>query len=480
MKGKTETYHSYGNIYTSTAEVFYPKTVEELQEILAFCRINGRRVTPAGSFHSFDRQNASQDVVISMRHFDRIECDAEQGLLTAGSGASWGAIFDAAYAKKCLLYTCVTGSAPTAGGTLSINSYSMWSPGVGKESNHCISITLMTTAGELVTCSRDEHSDLFLGVIAGLGLLGFIIDITYRVLPVKRDFKIKFSIEDYEHVETLEDHLDQRKIKDLSQLEQVKGQGALFYREKGVPKFTVYNCSYERTNQPVVINGFFRQLATLASGLIRFFPTLVDRVLVYEKDKAPAKRLLLKNLSAPRYGLFWAQPDYRWSKKFSRFFQRWGYEPKLYQNSYFIPIGEERVTTFTKKVYELIAQYQLQAFMFDVLHIPQDELPFVLSCSRDTAGFYVNTTFMEKTNREDLMACYHQLNLLALELAGSLNLSKNCFIQPNLLEQMYAPALAEFKALKEKYDPAHLLTSNFFEHYFPSYFGTKAVVEGED
>lgn len=471
MKGTIETYYSYGNIYQSTAEVFYPKTIVELQDILAFCRENKRKVTPAGSFHSFDRQNAGKDVVISMRHFKEIHCDAEKGVLVAGAGASWGEIFDAAYKEKCLLYTCVTGSAPTAGGTLSINSCSVWTPGVGKESDHCLSFQFLTTEGELLTCSRTENTELFRSVIGGLGLLGFIINITYRVLPVGSDFEIVISVDEYENLDDIEKRLHLRKASKLDQLELLRSQSTLFYREKGVPKFTVYNRLYHRIKRPNIASKFSMWTAILASGLIRFFPKLADKAVAREKGKPPHKQLLIKNLTAPRYGLFWAQPDYEWSKKFSRFFQRLGYEPKMYQNSYFIPVGDDRVTTFTKKVYELNDQYQLRSFMFDVLHIPQDDLPFVLSCSRNTAGFYVNTTFMDSTNKEDLMTCYTQLNELALELGGSLNLSKNCFIKPAILEKMYAPALEEFTALKKKYDPSNLLISDFFEHYFPTYFG---------
>lgn len=474
MEGTTETYYSYGNIYTSTAEVFYPKTIKELQQIIAFCQQAGRKITPVGSFHSFDRQNASKDVAVSMRHFDQVNCDPQKGIVVVGAGASWGKIFDEVYEKKCLIYTCITGSAPTAGGTLSINSCSVWTPGVGKEADYCISFEFVTTEGEVLTCSRTENEELFRGVIGGLGLLGFITSITYRVLPVGSDFEITFEVDEYDDIDDIEKRLDLRKAKHLDTLESIQGQATLFYREKGIPKFNVYNRRYQRIPRANVASKFSQWSATLASGLIRYFPKLADQAVLQEKGKPPHKRLLIKHLSAPRYGLFWAQPDYEWSKTFSRFFQKLGYEPKLYQNSYFIPIGEDKVSTFTKKVYELNDQYQLRSFMFDVLHIPQDDLPFVLSCSRDTAGFYVNTTFMDSTNKEHLMTCYTQLNQLALEMGGALNLSKNCFIEPAILEQMYAPALEEFVQLKKKYDPSNLLTSDFFEYYFPSYFGKNA------
>ncbi len=181
MKKEFKTYCSYGNIYQYTAEIFYPTTLEELREALQFCRANNRSIIPGGSFNSFDRQNGSQDVVISMRHFDQVTCDPVAGTVVAGAGASWGKVFDVAYASHCLLYTCVTGSAPTVGGTLSINSGSVWTPVVGKEGTHCLSFKFMTVDGTLYHCSRTENSDLFCGVIGGMGFLGFIVEaLTYR------------------------------------------------------------------------------------------------------------------------------------------------------------------------------------------------------------------------------------------------------------------------------------------------------------
>lgn len=476
MKGSTQTYHSYGNIYASTAEVFYPKTIQELQEILAFCRQNGRKITPAGSFHSFDRQNAGKDVVISMKHFDQITCDAQEGILVVGSGASWGEIFEVVYEQDCLLYTCITGSAPTAGGTLSVNSYSIWSPGVGKEGCHCLSFKIVTTEGELFTCSRTENSDLFYGVIGGMGLLGFVVEITYKILPVSSPLEIDIQVKDYDNINDLEARLDLRKAQDLSTLEDVQSQCALFYMHQGQPQFIAVDRSYKKVPTKRKGSKLTFLAAVLASGLIRFFPELGNKIIYKDKHKPASKRTIFKNLNFRHYGTFWAQPDYEWSKKFSRFFQKLGYEPKMYQNCYFIPNEGNKTTQFVKQAYALSENKQLKTFMFDVTYSPQDE-PFVLSHATHIDGFLVNITFMEKNDQRDILAAFQQLNQLAWEMGGNLNLGKNCFIEPNLLEKMYAPALEKFVQLKQQYDPSNLLSSDFFEHYFPSFFLENKGVE---
>lgn len=473
MKGETKTYYSYGNVYESTAEVFYPKNLTELRELLLFCKENKRKITLAGSFNSFDRQNSGNDVVISFREFNSIKYNSSNHTITVGAGASWGAIFDVVYENKCALFTCVTGLKPTAGGTLSVNTNSVWTPGNGKEGDHCLEVEVMTTEGQVLTCSRTEHRDLFYGVIGGVGFLGFIINITYQVFYVGSHYEIETSVVDYDNIDEIEKKIALRKSKEFKSLEDLKSQSSLFYLDDKQPKFCVYNRRYKRVKKYKKSSKLAVALATIASGVIRFYPSLASKAVKKDTHKKPSKRLLIKNLTAPKYGTFWAQPDYNWSRNFSSFFQKLGYEPKLYQNSYFIPEGDEKVTLFTKKIYDLIEEKGLEFFMFDIMYISKDE-SFTLSPTKKVGGFYVNTTFMEKTDLKDLMDAYKVLNELAFDLGGKINLAKNCFIEPQLLEQMYQEELEEFAALKAKYDPSYLITSNFFETYFPSFFSLES------
>jgi FAD/FMN-containing dehydrogenase len=469
MKGNKETYYSYGNIFSSTAEVFRPQNIEDLRTLLAQLQQDKRKVTVGGSFNSFDQQNSSKDAVISLINFNTIEYDPSNHTVTVGAGASWGEILDVVYQNKSVLFTCITGSVPTAGGTLSVNSNSTSTASVGKEGNHCISFDIMLTDGRLLTCSREQHPDLFYGAIAGFGLLGFITRITYQTFHVGSHYKISRTLAHHDNIEAIEDKIWLRKSPQLNELKDIQAQGSVFYMDNGTPNVSVHNAFYEQVDQKVENSKILFFFMMLASGFFRIFPSLVNKAIKADANVPANKRRIIKSSEAIHLGTFWVQPDYVWSKKVSPLFNKLGYEAKLYQNSYFIPEGEDKVTTFTKKVFELIQQYQLQVFMFDICYIPKDE-PFVLSPSRNSGGFYVNTTFMDKTNKEDLLHCYSFLNELAYEMGGSLNLAKNCFIDPLLLEKMLAPNLEEMVALKKKYDPSHLITSNFFEEYFPSYF----------
>ena len=469
MEAKNTTYHSYGNLFESQANLYLPKTVEELRAILVYCRENNKRITPAGSFHSFDRQNSGNDVVIGFQHFKSIVYNEEKHTVKVGPGAQWGAIFEVACQHQCILYTCITCTKPTAGGTLSVHSHSVWSPGVGKEGNYCTELEIMTTDGRLLTCSRTENSDLFYGVIAGFGMLGFIVSITYQLFYVGQPVEIAIDTVAHDNIDDLEKKFDLRMPEQIERLEDIRSQSSLFYSDGGQSKFLVYNRSYRVVAKTEKPSKFKFWQAVLANGIIRFFPSIVNPILRYEAKRPPEKQLLIKGLNVIHPGTFWTEPDYYWTTYCGPLLRPFGYKTFLHQMEHFIPMGEERVTKFTKKVYELLEKYNLHFFMFDVKYIPQDE-PFVLSPSRFSDGFYVLITFMDYFDKTAIMSFYEELNDFAFELEGKISLAKNCFIKPALVEKMLRVEIEEFMQLKAKYDPDFRLTSNFFETHFPSYF----------
>ncbi|MEM9822555.1 MAG: FAD-binding oxidoreductase [Bacteroidota bacterium] len=469
MTKQKTTYFSYGNVHRSQAEVYYPKTLSELKAILAFCKKENRKITPAGSFHSFDQQNSGNDVVISFIHFDKLTYHASDHTITVGAGAKWGAILEAAYQNKCLVPTCITCSQPTAAGTLSVQAHSMWSPGNGKDGNQCVALELMTTEGDLLHCSRTENSDLFYGVVSGMGMLGFIVSIKYQLFYVGQDYEIKIHTTQSDDIKNIEQKLDLRMAKQFTQLKDFQSQSTLFYLENGAPKFTVYNREYELVERRRGESTFRFYQSVVANGAIRLFPSLVNQVLIRDARRSDANKWLLQGLRSVTRGTFWAESEYYWTKYLSKVIRPFGYQTQLYQMTYFIPFGGDQVSAFTEVAYDLMQQHELKFCMFDIMYVPKDE-PFVFSTSRWSDGFHVNLTFMDYIDREKLMRFFAQLNELAAELKGKIYLAKNCFVESSLLEEMHRPEIEEFVQLKQKYDPNGRLISNYLENHFPSYF----------
>ena len=49
---------------------------------------------------------------------------------------------------------------------------------------HVLSLRLRLGSGEIVTCSREEHPDLFRATLGGMGLTGHILTVTFRMAPI--------------------------------------------------------------------------------------------------------------------------------------------------------------------------------------------------------------------------------------------------------------------------------------------------------
>ena len=51
-----------------------------------------------------------------------------------------------------------------------------------------MSIDLLRSSGEIITCTPEQNSDFFKSTIGGLGLTGLIIKAKIKLIPIKNDF----------------------------------------------------------------------------------------------------------------------------------------------------------------------------------------------------------------------------------------------------------------------------------------------------
>jgi FAD/FMN-containing dehydrogenase len=71
------------------------------------------------------------------------------------------------------------------GGCVAMNIHGKNCFRVGPFGDHVIDLDLLTTAGERITCSRQQRPDLFRAVIAGLGLLGAVTRVKLKLKHVE-------------------------------------------------------------------------------------------------------------------------------------------------------------------------------------------------------------------------------------------------------------------------------------------------------
>ena len=165
---------------TPVARVSEVRTEEDVRNALALARSEGRRVSIAGARHSQGGHAfATNNVVLDMRTFNRVDVDTAGGVITAQSGATWHDIQNRLhphYAVKAMQSTDVF----TVGGSISVNAHGMdhQSGSVGRTVR---SMRVMLADGTVRTVSRTQDAELFRLVVGGYGLFGVILDAVIEI-----------------------------------------------------------------------------------------------------------------------------------------------------------------------------------------------------------------------------------------------------------------------------------------------------------
>ncbi|MEU2564983.1 D-arabinono-1,4-lactone oxidase [Streptomyces longispororuber] len=161
-----------------------PASVDELVEAVRGARADGLTVKPVGTGHSFTAAAATDGLLIRPDLLTGIRAiDHAAGSVTVEAGTPLKRL-NAALAREGLSLTNMGDiMEQTVSGAVSTGTH-----GTGRDSAslaaQITALELVTADGEILTCSRDEHPDVFAAARVGLGALGVITAITFSVEPL--------------------------------------------------------------------------------------------------------------------------------------------------------------------------------------------------------------------------------------------------------------------------------------------------------
>jgi alditol oxidase len=168
-----------GNLTYSTSSIYYPKTVEEVQEVVSSCR----KLRVLGSRHSFNTIADSKEHLVSLQSMDRIVLlDKTAHTLTLESGTRYGDIAPFLHQNGYALPNLASLPHITIAGACATATH-----GSGVRNGSLASavsvIELVKAGGEVVTLSREKDRDLFAGAVVHLGSLGVVTKVTLDLVP---------------------------------------------------------------------------------------------------------------------------------------------------------------------------------------------------------------------------------------------------------------------------------------------------------
>jgi xylitol oxidase len=172
-----------GNVVFDTTTVHEPRSVDELQALMATAARDGRSVRAAGSRHSFSRIVHPGDggVVISTLGLDRVVAvDHEAMTVTVEGGIRYGELASALHTGGLALHNLPSLPHITVAGAVATATHGS-GDGNGNLATAVRALDLVTPAGELLHLGADDPR--LAGAVVSVGRLGVVARLTLAVEP---------------------------------------------------------------------------------------------------------------------------------------------------------------------------------------------------------------------------------------------------------------------------------------------------------
>jgi xylitol oxidase len=167
-----------GNLTYSTSNLHLPKNLAEVQETVRRCD----KIRALGARHSFNAIADSTENQISLKHLDQMSINAKARTVTVGAGVTYGALSPylnengfAVHNLASLPHVSVAGACATGTHGSGLKN--------GNLSTAVSALEIVLASGDVVTLSREQQGEHFLGAVVALGGVGIITSVTLDVQP---------------------------------------------------------------------------------------------------------------------------------------------------------------------------------------------------------------------------------------------------------------------------------------------------------
>jgi len=416
----------------------------QLKNVLDYSRENHLKISIAGAKHSMGGHTIYQDgIVLDMLSYKHMELDTTNNILTIGSGALWedAITYLDTYGKSITVMQAF--SSFSIGGSISVNGHG-WQKDSPPISSSIISFTLMKENGEIITCSRTEHPELFKLVIGGYGLFGIILDVKLKV--------IDNEALQYKYVRLSPDNYIKHYKKHISENPKVHLVfGRLRISDKHFLEEATLNF-FEKIEMPI--------------------PSLQN-----EKD-TEAQRLVFRGSVNSEYGkrLRWDLETGMNKVSKNNIYSRnelLNDHVSLIENKdtsstdilheYFVP--ESNFNLFINDIKPILQSSKIDLLNITIRAVNQDNDSYLNYAKENVFGFVI--LFNQKKTDEQEAAMKKLTSRLVeatLKNKGTFYLPYRLHISKEKMRASYPKADTFFK-LKLKYDPTELFKNTFYEHY---------------
>src|SRR5262249_1656541 len=161
--------------------VLKPASSADISSLMRWASKKELKVVARGRGHStYGRALIEGGVVIDMSTLSSIR-QILPDRIVVDAGASWQSVLDAALARGLTPLVLTNYLGLSVGGTIAVGGIGGTSSREGMQTDHVLSLDIVTGSGEELTCSATSHPDLFDAARAGLAQCGIITRATLRL-----------------------------------------------------------------------------------------------------------------------------------------------------------------------------------------------------------------------------------------------------------------------------------------------------------
>jgi FAD/FMN-containing dehydrogenase len=173
--------NAWKNIRFDFEAVETPRSTEEIPELVGRARDRGLRLKPAGGRHSFNNSVRTRDVLVDLRHLDRVgPVDRDRGTATLEAGTTLARAIVALDAEGLHFPSLGSYSAQSIAGAIATSTHGS-SLRHGCLSDIVLGLEAVTADGRVVRLSGDDP--LLRALRAGLGQLAIVTRVEIACVP---------------------------------------------------------------------------------------------------------------------------------------------------------------------------------------------------------------------------------------------------------------------------------------------------------
>lgn len=174
------------HIHWSPASTVYPQSEREIQQIIQRAVVEGKKIRPIGSGHSFNPFWQSGEILLSLDRYQglvQVDPSTRQATVRAGTKLRQLGVLLADHGLA--LENMGDIDAQSIAGTISTGTHGT-GLAFGSISTQVRALKFINGRGEIIHCSTQEQADLFRAAQVSLGALGVITEITLQCVPAYR------------------------------------------------------------------------------------------------------------------------------------------------------------------------------------------------------------------------------------------------------------------------------------------------------